>query len=53
MTTKQYKKMDALGIIETLEPENVTPDLEFAIARGIALIHELNGLHGPIPAEMA
>jgi uncharacterized membrane protein YoaK (UPF0700 family) len=53
MTTKQYKKMDALGIIQTLDAENVTPDLEFAIARGIALLQEIHGQHDEDPVMVA
>jgi len=53
LTPKQYKKMDVLGIIDNLDAENICPDLEFAIARGIGLVHELNGTPDDPMAELA
>lgn len=37
ITTPQYKALDHFGLIDKLGSENVCPDLEFAIARGIEL----------------
>lgn len=53
LTPKQYKKMHLLGLIDVLDAENVCPDLEFAIARGIGLVHELNGTPEDESVELA
>ena len=37
ISTPQYKAMDHFGLIQRLGHENVCPDLEFAIARGLEL----------------
>jgi uncharacterized membrane protein YoaK (UPF0700 family) len=38
ITPTQYKLLDAAGIVDKLGAENVCPDLEFAVAQGIALL---------------
>ena len=37
LTAHQYKTLEALGIAQAMDIENLCPDLEFAIARGMAL----------------
>jgi uncharacterized membrane protein YoaK (UPF0700 family) len=37
----QYKVLDRYQVIDVIEPENICPDMEFAIARGISLLQEL------------
>lgn len=41
ITPLQFKVFDTLGIGEVMDVLNLCPDLEFAIARGMTLIHEL------------
>jgi len=41
LTPLQYKQLEALGIARAMDVENLCPDLEFAIARGMALIPAL------------
>ena len=38
ITRTQYKVLVTNGLLDALEPENLCPDLEFAIARGIDLL---------------
>jgi hypothetical protein len=38
ITRTQYKTLVHSGLLDALEPENLCPDLEFAIARGIDLL---------------
>lgn len=38
ITPAQYKLLDTAGIVDKLGPENVCPDLEFAVAQGIAVL---------------
>jgi uncharacterized membrane protein YoaK (UPF0700 family) len=38
ITPTQYRQLDAAGLVDRLGPENVCPDLEFAVAQGIALL---------------
>jgi hypothetical protein len=38
ITRAQYKTLVHNGLLDALEPENLCPDLEFAIARGIDLL---------------
>ena len=40
----QYKALDDLGLSDKIGAENLCPDLEFAIARGIELVREVEGL---------
>jgi hypothetical protein len=40
LTGVQLKSLDDLGLIRMLNVYNICPDLEFAIARGIALIQQ-------------
>lgn len=41
ITPLQFKVFDALGIGDVMDVLNLCPDLEFAIARGMTLLHEL------------
>jgi uncharacterized membrane protein YoaK (UPF0700 family) len=41
ITPVQFKALDALGIGNVMDVLNLCPDLEFAIARGMTLIHEM------------
>jgi uncharacterized membrane protein YoaK (UPF0700 family) len=47
ITQSQYKALDEHNLPELIEPENLCPDLEFAIARGIDLVHQLARGNGP------
>jgi anti-anti-sigma regulatory factor len=38
ITPTQYKALTHNGLLEVTDPENLCPDLEFAIARGIDLL---------------
>jgi SulP family sulfate permease len=38
ITTIQYKSLDGAGIVDKLGAENVCPDLEFAVAQGVAIL---------------
>jgi hypothetical protein len=38
ITPTQYRQLDTAGLVDRLGPENVCPDLEFAVAQGIALL---------------
>lgn len=38
ITTSQYKLLDGAGLVDKLGVENVCPDLEFAVARGIEML---------------
>jgi len=37
ITSIQYKALQELGIADAMDIENLCPDLEFAIARGMAM----------------
>jgi uncharacterized membrane protein YoaK (UPF0700 family) len=43
MTAPQYKVFIRGGLTDVAEPENLCPDLEFAIARGIEVLRHLGG----------
>jgi uncharacterized membrane protein YoaK (UPF0700 family) len=38
ITPVQYRQIDAAGLVDQMGAENVCPDLEFAVAQGIALL---------------
>ena len=40
VTTKQFRAMQAVGAVETFGYENLCPDIEFAVARGVDLLSE-------------
>ena len=40
VTAKQFRAMQAVGAVETFGYENLCPDIEFAVARGIDLLSE-------------
>jgi uncharacterized membrane protein YoaK (UPF0700 family) len=42
ITSVQYKALQELGIAEAMDIENLCPDLEFAIARGLAMARPSN-----------
>ena len=42
ITPVQYRRLSQLGIDRWMNPQNLCPDLEFAIARGIDLMQELH-----------
>jgi anti-anti-sigma regulatory factor len=41
VTKRQYEALEALGVAPTMDMNNVCPDLEFAIARSMALMEEM------------
>jgi hypothetical protein len=41
ITTHQYKALDALGVARMMDVNNLCPDLEFAIARAIAVQEQM------------
>jgi len=43
VTPAQVKALDALGVARMMDVSNLCPDLEFAIARGMGLVHEMAG----------
>jgi uncharacterized membrane protein YoaK (UPF0700 family) len=42
LTSAQFRTLESMGITDLIEPENLCPDLEFAIARGISMLHEMS-----------
>jgi uncharacterized membrane protein YoaK (UPF0700 family) len=50
MTPAQYKVFIRGGLTDVAEPENLCPDLEFAIARGIELLRHLAGRPDEAPS---
>jgi len=44
ITPAQYKLLDGAGIVDKLGAENVCPDLEFAVAQGIAVLRTAEGV---------
>lgn len=40
LTAAQYKVLEAHGVVDRIEPENLIPDLELAIARGMELLRQ-------------
>jgi uncharacterized membrane protein YoaK (UPF0700 family)/anti-anti-sigma regulatory factor len=46
ITTHQFKALDALGVARTMDVNNLCPDLEFAIARVMAVLEEMNSRGG-------
>ncbi len=42
ITTVQFKALDALGVARMMDVSNLCPDLEFAIARAIAVMQEMD-----------
>ena len=40
ITPRQFKELDAVGVAGRFDTENLCPDLEFAIARGLAVLHD-------------
>jgi MFS superfamily sulfate permease-like transporter len=43
ITRAQYKLLDGAGIVDKVGAENVCPDLEFAVAQGIAVLRTAEG----------
>jgi uncharacterized membrane protein YoaK (UPF0700 family)/anti-anti-sigma regulatory factor len=41
ITPAQFKAIDALGVARMMDPANICPDIEFAIARALNLLEEL------------
>jgi uncharacterized membrane protein YoaK (UPF0700 family)/anti-anti-sigma regulatory factor len=41
ITTHQYKALDALGVARMMDVNNLCPDLEFAIARAMAVLEHM------------
>lgn len=41
VTQSQVRALDHLGVARMMDVSNLCPDLEFAIARGMALLHEM------------
>jgi hypothetical protein len=44
LTTQQYRVLERGGVTDVIEPEDLCPDLEFAIARGMTLVEETAGV---------
>lgn len=42
VTPAQYRAIDALGGIRTMDPASICPDMEFAIARAMAVLQEVS-----------
>jgi len=40
LTPVQVRSLDALGVSRMMDVSNLCPDLEFAIARGMAIVHQ-------------
>jgi anti-anti-sigma regulatory factor len=40
LTQVQFRSLDDLGVVRMMDRSNLCPDLEFAIARGMALLHQ-------------
>ncbi len=47
LTASQCKSLDELGVARIMDIFNLCPDLEFAIARGIAVMHQLQAASKP------
>lgn len=41
ITTRQFRALDSLGVSRLVDANNLCPDLEFAIARAMALLEEM------------
>jgi hypothetical protein len=41
MSPPQYRALHRLGVTRVLDTEDLCPDLEFAVARGIELVREV------------
>lgn len=42
ITPHQFKALDALGVARMMDVSNICPDLEFAIARAMAVLQEMS-----------
>ena len=54
ITPGQYRNLMEHGIGKSMDTENLCPDLEFAVARGIDLVQTINpngNRSGPAPEE--
>lgn len=51
LTTQQFRQFDAMGAVEGLGFENLCPDLEFAVARGIDLLRESSAARSEMNAD--
>jgi hypothetical protein len=50
ITPKQYRVLERGRLTDVLDVENLCPDLEFAIARGIELVRQRNPSSTPLPS---
>jgi len=41
ITTRQFRALDALGVARMMDVNNLCPDLEFAIARAMAVLQDM------------
>ena len=46
ITTTQYKALDSLGATRSMDPNNLCPDVEFAIARAMVVLEEMRAQNG-------
>jgi uncharacterized membrane protein YoaK (UPF0700 family) len=53
ITTAQFKALDALGVARMMEISNLCPDLEFAVARALALLPPKRGTERAMSQEQA
>jgi uncharacterized membrane protein YoaK (UPF0700 family) len=43
VTPRQFKALDALGVARVMDVNNLCPDLEFAVARAMAVLEQIGG----------
>ena len=51
VTPLQFKALDSLGVARVMDVNNLCPDLEFAIARAMAVLDEMRGRNAPVLAH--
>ena len=53
MNTSDYRNLMEQGIGRAMDVENLCPDLEFAVARGITLVQTMHPLEEPARPRLA